>query len=159
VTIRPKVITGIIRKRVIADPRSERLPLDIGVALSNQGSKERITNQQSGPDQVGGEPLRGWLWYLRPDPSQTNRRCHYGSELEVLEWRDGNHCSSALKLGNAPNRLLAADLQSGLGGDILKLTSALVGLAALGGVALSAGAASAMPVGVPTETSNIVQAA
>jgi hypothetical protein len=41
----------------------------------------------------------------------------------------------------------------------LKLTSALVGLAALGGVALSAGAASAMPIAVPAQASNIEQAA
>jgi hypothetical protein len=41
----------------------------------------------------------------------------------------------------------------------LKLTSALVGLAALGGVALSAGTASAMPIGVPAQASNIEQAA
>jgi hypothetical protein len=41
----------------------------------------------------------------------------------------------------------------------LKLTSALVGLAALGAVALSAGSASAMPVAVPAQASNIEQAA
>jgi hypothetical protein len=41
----------------------------------------------------------------------------------------------------------------------MKLTSALVGLAALGGVALSAGAASAMPIGVPAQASNVEQAA
>jgi hypothetical protein len=41
----------------------------------------------------------------------------------------------------------------------MKLISALVGLAALGGVALSTGAASAMPVGIPAQSSNIEQAA
>jgi hypothetical protein len=41
----------------------------------------------------------------------------------------------------------------------LKLTSALVGLAALGGVALPAGTASAMPIAVPAQASNIEQAA
>jgi hypothetical protein len=41
----------------------------------------------------------------------------------------------------------------------MKLTSALVGLAALGGVALSAGAAAAMPIGVPARASNVEQAA
>jgi hypothetical protein len=41
----------------------------------------------------------------------------------------------------------------------MKLTSTLVGLAALGGVALSIGTASAMPVGIPAQASNIEQAA
>ena len=44
----------------------------------------------------------------------------------------------------------------------MKLTHALVGLAALGGLALSAGAASAMPIGLATNTdiaSNVEQAA
>jgi hypothetical protein len=41
----------------------------------------------------------------------------------------------------------------------MKLTSALVGLIALGSVALSAGAASAMPIGVPAQASTIEQAA
>ena len=44
----------------------------------------------------------------------------------------------------------------------MKLVSALVGLAALGGVALSTGAASAMPVAIPAQaaqTSNVQQAA
>jgi hypothetical protein len=41
----------------------------------------------------------------------------------------------------------------------MKLVSALVGLAALGGVALSTGAASAMPIGIPAQASNIEQAA
>jgi hypothetical protein len=37
-----------------------------------------------------------------------------------------------------------------LGGEIMKLVSAFVGLAALGGVALSSGAASAQPIDVPS---------
>jgi hypothetical protein len=44
----------------------------------------------------------------------------------------------------------------------MKLVSALVGLAALGGVALSSAAASAMPVAVPgqaAQASNVQQAA
>src|SRR5580698_8397511 len=44
----------------------------------------------------------------------------------------------------------------------MKLVSALAGLVALGGVALSAGAASAMPYAIPghaSQASNIVQAA
>ena len=44
----------------------------------------------------------------------------------------------------------------------MKLVSALVGLAALGGVALSSAAASAMPVGIPAHAaraSNVQQAA
>ena len=44
----------------------------------------------------------------------------------------------------------------------MKLVSALVGLAALGGVALSSAAASAMPVAIPgqaLQTSNVQQAA
>jgi hypothetical protein len=46
--------------------------------------------------------------------------------------------------------------------NIMKLVSALAGLAALGGVALSTGAASAMPYTIPgqaSQASNIVQAA
>src|SRR5580704_17199349 len=42
---------------------------------------------------------------------------------------------------------------------IMKLVSALVGLAALGGVALSSAAASAMPVAVPAQASPVVRAA
>jgi hypothetical protein len=42
---------------------------------------------------------------------------------------------------------------------IMKLVSALVGLAALGGVALSSGTASAMPVAVPAQASPVVRAA
>ncbi len=41
----------------------------------------------------------------------------------------------------------------------MKLTSALVGLAAVSGVALSAGAASAMPIGTPAKPSNVEKAA
>jgi len=41
----------------------------------------------------------------------------------------------------------------------MKLVSVLVGLAALGGVALSSGAASAMPVAVPAQASPVVRAA
>src|ERR1700722_12598266 len=40
--------------------------------------------------------------------------------------------------------------------NIMKLVSALVGLAALGGVALSSAAASATPVDVPASTTGIV---
>jgi hypothetical protein len=46
--------------------------------------------------------------------------------------------------------------------NIMKLVSALVGLAALGGVALSTGAASAMPYTIPgqaSQASNVEQAA
>jgi hypothetical protein len=38
----------------------------------------------------------------------------------------------------------------------MKITSALIGIAALGGVALSSGAASAMPVTAPAQTSSVV---
>jgi len=38
----------------------------------------------------------------------------------------------------------------------MKITSALIGLAALGGVALSSGAASAMPVAAPVQASSVV---
>jgi hypothetical protein len=38
----------------------------------------------------------------------------------------------------------------------MKITSALIGIAALGGVALSSGAASAMPVAVPVQASSVV---
>ena len=41
----------------------------------------------------------------------------------------------------------------------MKLVSAFVGLAALAGVALSTGTASAMPIGVPAQASNVEQAA
>jgi hypothetical protein len=41
----------------------------------------------------------------------------------------------------------------------MKLVSALVGLAALGGVALSSAAASAMPVAVPAQASPVARAA
>jgi hypothetical protein len=42
---------------------------------------------------------------------------------------------------------------------IMKLVSALIGLAALGGVALSSGAASAMPAAVPAQSSSVIPAA
>lgn len=38
----------------------------------------------------------------------------------------------------------------------MKITSALIGIAALGGVALSSGAASAMPVATPAQASSVV---
>jgi hypothetical protein len=38
----------------------------------------------------------------------------------------------------------------------MKITSALIGIAALGGVAFSTGAASAMPVTAPVQTSSVV---
>jgi hypothetical protein len=68
--------------------------------------------------------------------------------------------SSALNLRNAPNPPAAGRLQQMLDvrRNIMKLVSALVGFAALGGVALSSAAASATPLDVPVQasTSSIV---